>query len=600
LTQASAPSAATPRTGVTVLLLAALCVPLYFVATGCHDLDMKGEPREAITAWETIHGPDWLLPVLNGERLPEKPILFPWLVALSMRVFGETSEWAVRLPSALMATGLVFVVFGIGRRLLGERAGAVAAFATAGTFLVVSLARRARVDMTLSFFACFALLQFVAEFQRDESDPTSRPSPWRLLAFWLAIALATLTKGPLGAILVGLPVGALLLVRWRLAFVKKLCPWWGVLLCAVVAGSWYAHGLTNRGGEFGFRAFLMENVLMFFGSEGGGGHRHGFLYLVPYYFFFGLPWSLVLPAAVVLVARRARGAWRAEPLVLPLVWFATQFLFFSVASGKRSDYLLPLLPAAALVVAGAWDAAPRSQDALARRALAVSAWALAVLGGILIAALVFAAKAPDSALPEGLAQARGNADVRALLATAGASPLATALVLASLLVTAAAPAASLVLKRPERGIVASAAAFAVGVGTAAAVFLPSYAASDSLKTFTADALRIAGGAPLRSWSSFEPQVLFYANRRIPSLDRELPSGDDDAAVEQRRRIGQENHAALVAYLAEPGPRYVLTTRDMFEAMAPDVAPSLEVVLESHREDRSREDQSLLLRRVPSR
>ena len=106
-----------------VLALIALCVPMFLVGLGCYDLDMKGEPREGLTAWETIHGGNWLLPVLNGERLPEKPLMFPWIVSVSMRVFGETSEWALRLPSALLATGLVLVVHAIGRRLLGARAG---------------------------------------------------------------------------------------------------------------------------------------------------------------------------------------------------------------------------------------------------------------------------------------------------------------------------------------------------------------------------------------------------------------------------------------------------------------------------------------------
>ena len=127
--------------------------------------------------------------------------MFPWLASLSMRAFGETSEWALRLPSAVLGVGLVLVVRALGARLLGARLGFVAALAFAGTFLVVNLARRARVDMTLSFFVCLALLQFVAMFQEDEAAPDRPPATWRNVVLWLSLTFATLTKGPLGVIL---------------------------------------------------------------------------------------------------------------------------------------------------------------------------------------------------------------------------------------------------------------------------------------------------------------------------------------------------------------------------------------------------------------
>jgi 4-amino-4-deoxy-L-arabinose transferase-like glycosyltransferase len=557
-----------------VALLVLLCVPLFFVGLGCYDLDMRGEPREGITAWETIHS-NFLLPMLNGDRLPEKPLMFPWLASISMRVFGETSEWAMRLPSALMGMGLVLVVRAIGARLLGGRGGLVAATACAGTFLVVSLARRARVDMTLSFFVCLALLQFVAMWQEHEADAARRPSAGRIAVFWLSLTFATLSKGPLGVILPGLAIGSFLLVRRRVAFAWTLCRWWGVLLLVGIAGGWYAHGLVSAGGEFGFRSFLMENVMMFLGEEGGGGHRHGPFYFVPLIFIFGSPWALLLPAALALVVRRARGAWDREPLLLPICWFFGMFVFFSAASGKRADYLLPLLPAASLLVAGALETATTTTDALARRFVTFSAWALAGLGVVVAVLAAILVWAPTTNLPEIVAERRVGPEADSLFSVIESHATQTVALIAAVAVIAAAPAVGLAVRRPAWGVGVSAAAMAVAAPIGLLTYMPEYRGRDSLKAFTAQVLATAGpGATIRTWDDFEPQTLFYANRRMPSL---APRHLDE-------------------YLAEPGVGWIFTERCKFDALSPELRARLEVVLESHRAGAQADKQSVLVRR----
>jgi 4-amino-4-deoxy-L-arabinose transferase-like glycosyltransferase len=557
-----------------VALLVLLCVPLFFVGLGGYDLDMRGEPREGITAWETIHN-DFLLPILNGDRLPEKPLMFPWLASFAMRVFGESSEWAMRLPSALAAVGVVLVVRAIGARLIGRLGGLVAATAFAGTFLVVRLARNARTDMTLTFFVSLALLQFLAMFQERETEPTRPPSTGRLALFWLSLAFATLTKGPLGVILPGLAIGPYLLVRRRLGFAWTLCRSWTPLLLVVLAGGWYAHGLVVAGGKFGFRAFLMENVMMFLGEEGGGGHRHGPFYFVPLYFIFGAPWALLLPAAATLAVRRARGAWGAEPLLLPIAWFVTMFVFFSAASGKRADYLLPMLPAASLIVAGALDAATTTADALSRKLVRVSAWALAALGVVAVVAAAFLVWAPTTNLPQLIAERRAGADAEALFAVIERQTAATIALLVAIAVVAIAPAAAIAARRPAWGVGVASAAMAVAAPVGLFIYMPAFRQHDSLKPFAAEVLRVTGpGATIRTWDNFEPQLLFYVERRLPPIDPK----------------------DLDAYLAEPGVGWIVTERGDFDALSSARRSRLEVVLESKRSDATAAHQIVLAKR----
>jgi 4-amino-4-deoxy-L-arabinose transferase-like glycosyltransferase len=551
--------------------LVVLCVPLFFVALASYDLDSKGEPREGLTAWATIHQ-DFLLPVLNGERLPEKPLLFPWIVSLSMRVFGETSEWALRLPSALMATGLVLVVHALGRRLVSRRAGLLAATAFASTFLVVSLARRARVDMTLSFFVCTALLLFLAEFEAHAADPSSRRSAWRVAGFWTALALATLTKGPLGAILPWLVIGPYLLLRRRLSFLRTLCPLWGIAILVVGAGSWYAYGLATRGGEFGFRTFLMENILMFMGSEGGGGHQHGFFYFVPNYALFGMPWSLFLPAAAFAALRRARRGGAAEPLVLPLVWFAAMFLFFSVASGKRSDYLLPLMPAAALLV-GALVADP-GEDRVIRRLWTGTAAVVAVVG-LVVVALVATAVSPSSAawLPASAREYLKREGAAATTSALRSSPVALVTVLACAVLASSAP--FLWRRRVHGGIPAAAGSLAVAAAIAVPAFLPALSDAQSSRPFAEEVRGIVPpGTDLRRYGTYDSQLLFYLHETVPPIG---------------------TRSEMRAFLDAPGEAYVVADAESIAALPPEDRDRLErVVASAH--DSGDETVFLLLRR----
>lgn len=539
-----------------VLWLLALCVPLFFVALGSYDLDHKGEPREGLTAWATIHQ-HFLLPVLNGERLPEKPLLFPWLVSVSMRLFGETNEWALRLPSAFIATGLVLVVFALGKRLASLRAGLLAASAFATTFLVVSLGRRARVDMTLSFLVCSALLLFLAEFQRDAAAPGGPRSNWRVAGFWIALTLATLTKGPLGALLPCLVIGPYLLLRRRLAFLRTLCPLWGIAIPVVGAGSWYAYGLVTAGGAFGFRTFLMENVLMFMGAEGGGGHQHGPLYFVPYYFIVGLPWSLLMPAVAFAAVRRMLRGGTAEPLALPVVWFAMMFLFFSVASGKRSDYLLPLLPAAALMVGVV--AADPGEDRAVRRAWTGGAVVTAVCGAAVVAIAAVAVWAPGASwLPDRMSAALASDRAGVILSVVRASPWAFVVLLAAVAVAVASPLFG--RRGAHAGVPAAAGSIAVVVAIAVPLLMPTLSAQGSCKPFAAEVrTTIAPDADLRRFGTYDSQLLYYLGRTVPPL---------------------ATHADLQTFVAEPGEAYLVADAEAVDALPTELRERFERVIAS--------------------
>ena len=119
--------------------LVLLCLALFFLRLGGFALWDIDEGMHASTSKIMVQSGDWLAPVYNGEPFYDKPPLYNWFVALSFLVFGFT-EFAARLPSALLGLGTVLLTYRFGRRMLGAEAAflGAAVLATSLEFVVLS------------------------------------------------------------------------------------------------------------------------------------------------------------------------------------------------------------------------------------------------------------------------------------------------------------------------------------------------------------------------------------------------------------------------------------------------------------------------------
>lgn len=320
---------------------------LYFWGLGRVPFYTKGEPREAVQVWEEVHGGEWVLPLRNGHDLPSKPPLFHWLAGIASLAFGEVDEFSLRFPSAALATLSVLLVFWLGMKKWGTNAGLFAAFVLATNFEWIRAATTARVDMTLT---AFLIAAFVA-LDRLVSAPAPASRP--LAAFYLSMALATLGKGPVGILLPALVAVTYLALRGDLARLKQMRVLAGGVAAVALAGAWYVLAVAHVGKEFLYKQLWVENVGRFFAAGAtGAGHEHPFYYMTGGFFTGFAPWSFfVIPLGIYLCANRRR--LEALGYLYPIVWFAVVFVFYSVSASKRTVYLLPLYPAAALLL-GAW------------------------------------------------------------------------------------------------------------------------------------------------------------------------------------------------------------------------------------------------------
>jgi len=324
-----------------IVLLLALCGVLYFPYLGSTPMFDKGEPREALAVQDIVQRGEWLFPLKRATAIPSKPPMFHWSAALTYQVSGVLNEATVRFPSALYATlGVVFLYL-LGAKLFGAQVGLLGGAILATTMIYQTQAVNARVDMTLCFYVTLSLILFYAIYRDFLRHPL-----WPY-GMYLLIALATLSKGPLGIVLPGLVIAVFLAVKrnWQMFFKFAFHP--GVLLALVVVAGWYGMAITRGGEGFVSRQLLSENLSRF---VGGSGHSHPVYYYLSYLFSLAAPWGLFYPL-MFWDWGKARRSTDGDDLLFLQTWFGVMLLFFSLSSGKRAVYLLPIYPALALLLA---------------------------------------------------------------------------------------------------------------------------------------------------------------------------------------------------------------------------------------------------------
>jgi 4-amino-4-deoxy-L-arabinose transferase-like glycosyltransferase len=338
----------TNRTRTDALLLAGFCAFLFFYGLGQFGLIGADEPRYAQVAREMLERHDWITPVLGGHPWLEKPPLYYWQAIVAYRILG-VSDWAARLPSAIDATFLVLAVYFFLRRFQPGFAldGALIAASSAG---IMGFARAASMDLALAAAFTGAMLCWWTW-----QDTGQR---MYLASFYGLLALGTLAKGPVA------PFLALLVIVSYAAAVRELRlllkTFWlpGIILFSVVALPWYV-AVQVRNPEF-FREFIVEHNLGRF-SKNLYHHTEPFWYYLPVTALALLPWTVFAIAGFARSLRKwwasgkAKGASGSDSeyrlSIFACCWLSVPVIFFSISQSKLAGYILPAIPAGALLLA---------------------------------------------------------------------------------------------------------------------------------------------------------------------------------------------------------------------------------------------------------
>lgn len=366
----------------------------FFWQLGSIGLVDETEPLFAEAARQMYATGDWITPYFNGETRFDKPPLVYWAMALCFHSLG-VGEWGVRLPSALAAAGLTGFSFYTLQRFgyaHGKQAADIPdkkqAFTLAAVVGAVAMALHpetivwARIgvsDMLLSGCMGTALLCFFWGYARGGN------ATW-YYGFYTFVALAVLAKGPVGAVIPGLVVVVFAVYVGQLrSLLKEIKLWQGSLLVLLLTLPWFIaviaiHGQTYIDSFFGYHNYERFTDVV-------NGHA------APWYFYFAvvavgfLPWSPGLPFAMARLRPWAPGYWRRQPRekqlgIFALIWFLSIFCFFTAAVTKLPSYVLPLMPAAAIMIGLMW-AGPRQRGTWISASVSIVVFALLTVAAYL-------------------------------------------------------------------------------------------------------------------------------------------------------------------------------------------------------------------------
>jgi 4-amino-4-deoxy-L-arabinose transferase-like glycosyltransferase len=311
------------------------------------------ESYVARTATEMVRRGDYVVPHFNDELRLQKPPLSYWLVIAAHRVISAdptapVTEFEARLPSALAALALVLITMLTAASVFGDARAAVLAGALAVTSRgVVAYSHSARPEMVYAACCAAMLLGFLTLLDLREDSRWQDRFGIGILT-WTAAGLALLTKGPFlpAFILLGVAISLLCMSGTRGKTISMLQLWTGLVVVLVVAGPWYGSMLTMDGVAEFWRHEMFDRT-----GGAGAWWQPLTLYYVRKTPNLFVPWWVLIPPALVLhrhgtpeVRRRLGMLWGAilSPMIL-----------LSFSRGSTWYYMLPLLPAMCVLLAGA-------------------------------------------------------------------------------------------------------------------------------------------------------------------------------------------------------------------------------------------------------
>jgi len=337
----------TARTRTDVLLLAGFCAFLFFYGIGQFGLIGADEPRYAQVAREMLDRHDWVTPVLGGRVWLEKPPLYYWQAMLVYSIFG-VSDVGARIPSAMDATLLVVAVYLFFRRFR-RGVGVDAALITASCAAIIGYSRAASMDMPLTTAFSIGMLSWWA--WRESG------TRFYLAGFYVCMALGMLAKGPVAPLLAGLIIVLSGAAVHEMRIVVRTLWWPGILLFCLTSLPWYV-AVQIHNPQF-FHEFILEHNLARF-STNLYHHPQPFWYYVPVAILALVPWIVFVVAAMV---ESVRAWWSERKLNQPepdlqlqfrifaCSWLIVPGLFFSISQSKLPGYILPAIPAGAILLA---------------------------------------------------------------------------------------------------------------------------------------------------------------------------------------------------------------------------------------------------------
>jgi 4-amino-4-deoxy-L-arabinose transferase-like glycosyltransferase len=316
----------------------------YAIWIGSHALVTPDEGRYSEVAREMVVSGDYITPRLNGVAFLDKPVLYYWLQASAIKLFG-LAEWSLRFWPALIGILGCLMTYITGRILFDRRTGILSAIILATSPMYYGGSHYANLDLEVASLISNSLLCFIAAMQAA----TPRLKKYLLIAAYVFAGLAALTKGLIGIVFPMMIIGSwiLLLNRWNTVLRMRLLM--GMLIFFAITVPWYVL-VQKANPEFLHFFFVTQQVSRFLTTQDFNSKAVVWFY-VPVVLAGLFPWSLFL---IQSLCQKIKLVWQnrqhhaAESYLL--LWFFIVLVFFSIPRSKTVGYILPIFPVSALLI----------------------------------------------------------------------------------------------------------------------------------------------------------------------------------------------------------------------------------------------------------
>ena len=239
---------------------------------------------------------DWITPWFDfGVPFWGKPPLSFWMSALGIKVFG-INEFAVRFPQFLAAVTIVFICYDWAKRSFVNPFYVVSILST--SFLYILLSGAVTTDVALCIGSTLSLRSFWLSLRGAEVN--RKREQW---LFFIGLSIMLYAKGPVGWVLVFIPIGLWALLTGSIKETWKGLPWvLGCILAIVISLPWYLAAEKHTPGFLHY--FFVGEHWQRFTISGWKGDLYGTAHARPrgsiwlYLIVASLPWSLILPITI--------------------------------------------------------------------------------------------------------------------------------------------------------------------------------------------------------------------------------------------------------------------------------------------------------------
>jgi 4-amino-4-deoxy-L-arabinose transferase-like glycosyltransferase len=332
------------RTIFAAVALAYLLAPLVASAP----LFDPDEGLHAAIAQEMVQRGDYVTPTFLGQPFLDKPILFFWAEAISLRVFGH-NETAVRIPPLLFGLFGMLAVALLGRSLLDEATGLIAGIVYATMLLPLGVSQVAVHDIGLVPFMCIAAYCLHQVSVGPPVVSAFRRNILLTIGAGVCLGLSILTKGLVGVVFAGIFAACLALYRPAATIRLGLALTGAGVVAAIVAAPWYFAMEAAHPGYLHY--YFVERHLQGYLTATQRHAGRPWWYYAPILVGGALPWTAYLGGAAVGAVASARAGRQLMSIRLILWgWFAIGLVFLSLGESKLVTYALPLFPILALVI----------------------------------------------------------------------------------------------------------------------------------------------------------------------------------------------------------------------------------------------------------